>query len=516
MTLDPERVKAVALELGFLACGITDPRPSAHAAQLDEWIARGYAGTMRYLHRQAAKRKDPRRIAPAARSVVVVLDNYYQPDGPEDRRPPKVAKYARGRDYHRVTLERLDRLGRWLRDQGATFTRSFADAGPVPERELAQRAGLGWIGKNTMLLHPGLGSFFFIGSVFTDLVIPLDAPFASDHCGSCTRCLDACPTGAFVAPRVLDATRCISYLTIEQKGPIPDALASHLDGWAFGCDVCNDVCPWNHRFARPTAVPAFRSAGHLRGVDADTLERMDEETFARRFGGTPLERPGLAGMRRNVRAALTGVSPGGPDAKFPAMPPASDEATAPATIRLATPADAARLARFGERVFRDTYASQVPASDMALHLEHNYGDAQQSAELRDPRSACLLAEVGGELAGYALLRIGRGPGDEPALAAPVEIARFYVAREWHGRGVAQRLMAAAAGEARERGGKTLWLTVWTENPRAIAFYRKQGFTPAGTTRFRLGTLLHDDYVMTRDLSGEREATASPASAAGAS
>ena len=185
------------------------------------------------------------------------------------------------------------------------MARTFADAGPVPERELAQRAGLGWIGKNTMLISPDAGSFFFIGSVFTDLALEADSPFDLDRCGSCTRCLDACPTGALVEPRVLDATRCISYLTIEQKGPIPEELAGRFEGYAFGCDICNDVCPWNQRFAQPTTVPEFRPVAALAGAGRDFFEMMTEEEFDARFGDTPLERPGLAGMRRNFRAAFT-------------------------------------------------------------------------------------------------------------------------------------------------------------------------------------------------------------------
>jgi epoxyqueuosine reductase len=259
---------------------------------------------MRYLHRQARRRKDPRLIVPESLSVVMVLDNYYTPDTATDLAAPRVAKYARGQDYHRVTLERLDRLADWLRARGAAVARPYVDAGPVPERELAQRAGLGWIGKNTMLIRPGTGSFCFIGAVFTDLPLPLDRPFEADHCGSCTRCLDACPTGALIEPRVLDATRCISYLTIEQRGPIPDELTDRLSGYAFGCDVCNDVCPWNQRFAEPTTVPQLAARRPLAGVDQDTFERMDEAEFAERFGATPFARPGLAGMRRNVRAAL--------------------------------------------------------------------------------------------------------------------------------------------------------------------------------------------------------------------
>jgi epoxyqueuosine reductase len=297
-------VKTRAGELGFLACGITHPGPTAHGDRLDQWLAQGYAGTMRYLHRQAGRRKDPGLIMPEARSVVVVLDNYYTPDQELDREPPRIAKYARGRDYHRVTQDRLGELAEFLRHCGAKLTCTFADAGPVPERELAQRAGLGWIGKNTMLINPTAGSFFFIGSVFTDLALAPDSPFDLDRCGSCTRCLDACPTGAFVEPRLLDATRCISYLTIEQKGPIPAELAGQFQGYAFGCDICNDVCPWNARFARTTSVSEFHPDPQLPGREPTLFEDMTEAEFTERFGHTPLERAGLEGMRRNYRAAF--------------------------------------------------------------------------------------------------------------------------------------------------------------------------------------------------------------------
>ncbi len=298
-------VKRRAEELGFVACGITDPGPILDGGWLDRWLARGYAGAMRYLHRQARKRKDPSLIVPEARSVVVVLDNYY--DGHADPGPPpRVARYARGQDYHRVTRERLEPIAELLRSQGARVAHSYVDSGPVPERALALRAGLGWIGKNTMLIRQGAGSFFFIGTIFTDLALDPDRDVATDHCGSCTRCLEACPTGALIEPRVLDATRCISYLTIEQKGPIPGPLAERLEGWVFGCDICNEVCPWNLRFAEPTSAEAYRPGDTLAGAGPDLFDGMDEEEFARRFGDTPLERPGLQGMRRNFHAALAG------------------------------------------------------------------------------------------------------------------------------------------------------------------------------------------------------------------
>jgi epoxyqueuosine reductase len=198
-------------------------------------------------------------------------------------------------------------LANLLTEHGARLSHTFTDAGPVPERELAQRAGLGWIGKNTMLVRPEAGSFFFIGSIFTDLALQSDQPFDLDRCGTCTRCLEACPTDALVGPRVLDATRCISYLTIEQKGPIPDGLAENFQGYAFGCDICNDVCPWNQRFATETRIPEFRPRDTLHGAEPGLFEGMTQEEFDRRFADTPLERPGLPGMRRNFRAAYRSV-----------------------------------------------------------------------------------------------------------------------------------------------------------------------------------------------------------------
>lgn len=302
MTLLAEQVKARAGELGFLACGITDLAPNAHADQFDRWLAAGHAGVMRYLHRQAAKRRDPARIVSRAQRAVVVLENYFHTDSDEARRPPRVAKYARGGDYHTVTLKRLRDLAGFLRAAGASVAHPWVDDGPVPERELARRAGLGWIGKNAMLIRPGVGSFSFIGTVFTDLLLAVDAPFTAEHCGSCTRCLDACPTAAFPTPGVVDATRCISYLTIEQDGPIPDDLQPKLAGWAFGCDICNDVCPWNERFAQETTVAEFADRRPLAGVTAGSLDRMSDQDFEARFGGTPLARAGREGLTRNVRA----------------------------------------------------------------------------------------------------------------------------------------------------------------------------------------------------------------------
>jgi len=305
------RIKAKAAQLGFLSCGITGTDPVPHGEELDAWLNRGYAGSMRYLHRQAGRRKDPAKIDPAARSVIIISDNYYyhQPPRAEE---PYVARYAGGMDYHIATRNKLNELADWLLSNGAKTARVYVDAGPVPERELAQRAGLGWIGKNTMLIDPNAGSFFFLGSVFTDLVLSRDLPVTADHCGTCTRCLDACPTAAFVGPRVLDATRCISYLTIEHKGPFPPEMVGDSHGWAFGCDICNDVCPWNGKFSQESSRPEFAPRPiWAESGNRDFFEHMDEKSFGAQFSDTPLERPGLAGMRRNWRQVYGPDDPAG-------------------------------------------------------------------------------------------------------------------------------------------------------------------------------------------------------------
>jgi epoxyqueuosine reductase len=313
-TLGADDVKREAIRLGFAACGIAHLEPSRRADALDRWLARGYAGTMGYLPRQARKRKDPGRITPGARAAVVVLENYAAPraerPAPGDRY--RIASYARGTDYHLVTHGRLHRLAEWMKARGAGLAHAWIDDGPVPERELAERAGLGWIGKNTMLIHPRIGSFTVIGTVFTDLELAADAPGVADLCGSCTRCLDACPTGALLGDRVLDATRCISYLTVEHRADPPPELAAQMAGWAFGCDVCNEVCPWNVRFAAPTAEPEFADRGDPDRTDPEVFEAMDDAEFTRRFGDTPLARAGLVRMRRNVRLAVASTASGEP------------------------------------------------------------------------------------------------------------------------------------------------------------------------------------------------------------
>ncbi|MGH7789663.1 MAG: tRNA epoxyqueuosine(34) reductase QueG [Candidatus Binatia bacterium] len=294
-------VKRAGRAAGFDAVGICDLQPIGRGA-LAEWLARGYAGTMAYMGRQARKRDEPACIAPGSTRAVVVLKSYF-PAAPPASGAARVARYAWGEDYHRVLGDRLAGLAAQLVTLGASAerTRCYVDAGPVPERELAARAGLGWIAKNTMLINPALGSFTFIGSVLTDLPLAVDAPFDADHCGSCRACLDVCPTDAFPAARQLDARRCISYLTIEHRGDFDAAQGAMVGEWLFGCDRCQDVCPWNEKFALPTDEPRFAPRPALAAPDLDELAHLDAAEFDRRYRDTAFERPGRAGLARNAR-----------------------------------------------------------------------------------------------------------------------------------------------------------------------------------------------------------------------
>jgi epoxyqueuosine reductase len=327
-------------ELGLAMVGVTTPEASGHMEHLRQWLHEGRHGEMAYLAREdaIARRADLRRTMETVRSVVVVADDYYQEDPagvPDDPSRGVIARYARGRDYHKVLKKKLMALGRWLDEQvegGAAF-RAYVDTGPVLERELGQRAGLGWFGKNTMLIHPQRGSYFFLGVLLADVDLPADEPFKADHCGSCRACLDACPTGALLgrdesgAP-VMDATRCISYLTIEHRGPIREELRSLIGNRVFGCDVCQEVCPFVQKFsvAASEGDYAARQAweaewdrdpddpeddGPTEAVIPTTdgpplvdLMRMSEDEWDAYTRGSAMRRAGYSGLRRNVAMAL--------------------------------------------------------------------------------------------------------------------------------------------------------------------------------------------------------------------
>jgi epoxyqueuosine reductase len=295
------RIKAQCYGLGFDLVGIAALGPADTSHAFDAWIARGFAGEMHYLPRWAEKRRDSRLPAPGTKSAIVVAVNYggTRPVGP-------IARYARGDDYHDVMLAKLQELHQWIDGQlrRPTRAKAYVDTGPLLERDLARRAGLGWFGKNTNLINPDIGSFFFLGALLIDLVLEPDAPFEADRCGSCTRCLDACPTGAFAEPRVLDSTRCISYLTIEAKGAIPETLREALGTLVYGCDICQDVCPWNVRFARDVTLPTLASRPGMDEPDIPALLGMDDETFRRQFRGSAIKRAKRRGLARNAAVAL--------------------------------------------------------------------------------------------------------------------------------------------------------------------------------------------------------------------
>jgi len=305
-------IKAQAFGLGFDLAGITTLGVAETAGAFEIWLAAGNAGDMTYLPKGAEKRRDTRLPFAGATTAIVVALNYggTSPSGP-------VARYARGDDYHDVMWDKLNALHAWIgehlsRDVPA---KAYVDTGPILERELAQKAGLGWFGKNTNLINPKLGSFFFIGSLLIDLELQADLPFEADRCGSCTRCLDACPTQAFVAPRVLDATRCISYLTIESRSDIPAGLRESVGALIYGCDICQEVCPWNVTFSRDSREPAFQEREAIAGKDARTLANdilaMDDEQFRAVFKGSAMKRAKLSGLKRNARVVLENLGAGG-------------------------------------------------------------------------------------------------------------------------------------------------------------------------------------------------------------
>lgn len=299
------RLKETAAGLGFALAGACPAVEPGGASRLAEWLAAGYAGEMRFFAERQAAYAHPRHVLDGARSLLVLALNYRTRE-PEPRTPGegRVARYAWQRDYHDLIHERLHKLADDLRRLvPAARVRGVVDTAPLMEREFAVLAGLGWIGKNTLLLHPRLGSWFFLAALITDQTLEYDQPFAGDHCGTCRACLDACPTGAFVAPYLLDSRRCLSYLTIEHRSSVPAELRGDFQEWVFGCDVCQEVCPWNHR-APSTTERELQPHGGQDRLDLAGLFQLDEAAFRARFRQSPLWRPKRRGLLRTAALLL--------------------------------------------------------------------------------------------------------------------------------------------------------------------------------------------------------------------
>lgn len=295
-------IKAKAVELGFDFCGIARADfLEEEAPRLETWLKNGMHGQMNYMANHFDKRLDPRLLVDGAKSVVTVLLNYYPetplPSGPDDY---KLSKYAYGTDYHFVLKDKLKDLLQYIQDAiGEVGGRAFVDSAPVMDKAWARRAGVGWVGKNANLINRQIGSFFFIGELIIDLELEPDGPI-TDYCGTCTRCIDACPTDAIVGPYVVDGSKCISYFTIELKDAIPTEVKGQFENWIFGCDICQDVCPWN-RFSRPTQTPEFAPHPALPTFSNQDWEEITDDVFREVFRRSAVKRTKLDGLKRNIR-----------------------------------------------------------------------------------------------------------------------------------------------------------------------------------------------------------------------
>ncbi len=294
-------IKTTAARLGFDYCGIAQAVPlDEDARRLEAWLNKGMQASMQYMENHFELRVDPTKLVPGARSVITLLLNYF-PEQHQTADAPKISKYAYGEDYHQIIQLKLKNLLQEIRENiGAVNGRGFVDSAPVLERTWAQRAGLGWIGKNGNLINKKSGSFFFIATLITDLELSYDDPLVKDYCGNCTRCIDACPTSAILPNRVVDGSKCISYFTIELKEAlIPESMSGKFDNWMFGCDTCQDVCPWN-RFSKPGSEESFTPIPAILQFSAEDWESVSEETFRIIFKKSPLKRTKFEGIKRNL------------------------------------------------------------------------------------------------------------------------------------------------------------------------------------------------------------------------
>jgi len=301
-----QKTKNLARAIGFDFVGITKAeRLDEEARRLEDWLHQGKQGEMSWMENHFEKRVDPRLLVPGAKSVVSLMYNYYPEETAVQQDSLKIARYAYGEDYHFVIKKKLRKLVTAMEEaMGRPITgRCFTDSAPVMEREWAKRSGLGWIGKNTLLIHPRKGSYFFLAELIIDLPLAADTPI-SDHCGRCRRCIDACPTDAITEKGYeLDASRCISYLTIELKEEIPTEFKGQMEDWIFGCDICQEVCPWN-RFSEPHKEPAFEPAPELSDMTASDWQELSEDVFRKLFRKSAVKRTKYSGLQRNIKFAL--------------------------------------------------------------------------------------------------------------------------------------------------------------------------------------------------------------------
>ena len=295
-------IKETASRLGFDYCGIAHAqRLDDDATRLEQWLRKGMHGTMQYMEKYFDMRVDPGKLVPGAKSVITLLKNYY-PSQQQEAGVPKIATYAYGKDYHTVIRQQLTALLEEIKENiGEVYGRGFVDSAPVLERTWAMRSGLGWIGKNGNLINKQSGSFYFLATLITDLELEYDDAFAKDFCGTCTKCIDACPTDAILPDKVVDGSKCISYFTIELKEMlIPGDMKGKFDNWMFGCDTCQDVCPWN-RFSKPTNEIQFSPLPEILNLSTKEWEMMTEESFKKIFNDSPLKRSKFSGIQRNLK-----------------------------------------------------------------------------------------------------------------------------------------------------------------------------------------------------------------------
>ena len=300
-------IKRSALSLGFDYCGIARAqRLDDDARRLEQWLNKGMHGTMQYMNNHFDLRIDPAKLVPGARSVITLLKNYY-PSQRQKTNTPKISKYAFGKDYHEVIRKKLIGLIELITSEiGEIHGRGFVDSAPVLERSWAQRSGLGWIGKNGNLITKQSGSFFFIATLITDLELEYDDPFAKDYCGTCTKCIDSCPTKAILPEKIIDGSKCISYFTIELKEQlIPGEMKGKFENWMFGCDICQDICPWN-RFSEPNDEIEFTPIPEILNLTTKDWEAMTEESFKKIFNDSAISRTKWKGIRRNLKFLSAG------------------------------------------------------------------------------------------------------------------------------------------------------------------------------------------------------------------